>query len=74
MAEGIRDQLDKKVQFISINRAGEALGVDRTTVYNYVRRLQIEMHKFPLDRKSYIAITDLERIKAAKNAALEGIR
>jgi hypothetical protein len=68
------EQQTKEVKFISINKAGEELGVDRTTVYNYVKRLQLDTHKFPLDRKTYITREDLARIKAAKQAAAEGQR
>ncbi len=74
MTELIQEQQNKEAKFISMNRAGEALGVDRTTVYNYVKRLQLEMHKFPLDRKAYITLEDLERIKVAKHAATLGLR
>ena len=65
---------NKEIKFIGLTKAGEALGVDRTTVYYYVKQLKLEMHKFPLDRKAYITVEDLERIKAAKQAAVEGQR
>jgi biotin operon repressor len=75
MTESAQEEPPKKeATFISINKAGEELGVDRTTVYNYVKRLQIEMHKFPLDRKAYITLKSLEQIKAAKQAASQGLR
>jgi len=41
-------------------------------MYYYVRQLHIEMSKFYLDGKTYILRADLERIKAAKQAASEG--
>ncbi len=60
-------------KFISIENAGKELGVKRTTMYYYIERLSLKVERFPLDRKTYIAITDLERIKAAKKAAEEGL-
>lgn len=61
-------------QFLSLQRVEQELGVARGTVYYYIRQLNIEVKRFPLDRKSYIAIADLERIKAAKQASTEGRR
>jgi hypothetical protein len=66
------NQQEDEAKFISIENAGRELGVKRTTVYHYIDRLSIKTERFPLDRKTYIAIADLERIKAAKKAAEEG--
>ena len=74
MTESSGNQPEGKIKFISISKAGEDLGVNRTTVYNYIKRLHIEMHKFPLDRKAYITVEDVARIKEAKKAASEGQR
>ena len=41
-------------------------------MYYYLEQFQIKPTKFPLDRKAYIALADLERIKEAKRAASEG--
>ena len=60
--------------FISTQKAEEELGVSRTTMRYYIKQLSIEMRKFPLDRKAYIAVADFERIKAMKKAAEEGRR
>jgi hypothetical protein len=61
-------------KYISIDAAGDELGVSRTTMYYYIKQLNIEIKKFPLDRKAYIKIEDLEGIKAAKKAAEEDRR
>jgi biotin operon repressor len=61
-------------KFISISKAGEELGVSRTTMYYYIEQLAIQVKKFPLDRKTYISLVDLENIKAAKKAGEEGRR
>lgn len=64
----------ENISFISMSNAGKELGVGRTTMYYYIEQLSIETKKFPLDRKTYISIADLERIKAAKKAAEQGMR
>ncbi len=58
--------------FISIAQASKELGVSRTSVYYYLERLDIATQKFPLDKRTYISITDFERMKAVKQAAVEG--
>ena len=63
-----------EIKYISLQKVGEELGVARGTVYYYTRQLNIQMKKFPLDRKAYISVEDFERIKTAKQAALPGHR
>jgi transcriptional antiterminator len=60
--------------YISLEHVRQELKVARGTIYYYIRQLHIPMKKFPLDRKAYIALEDLERIKAAKKAAVDGRR
>jgi biotin operon repressor len=75
MQQSSEEQPEKKeVKYISLAKVGEELGVDRTTVYYYVKRLKLEMYKFPLDRKAYLSIEDVERVKAAKQAASQDER
>ncbi len=59
-------------QYISMDDAARELNVNRSTVYYYLEQLEIKPAKFPLDRRAYIALADLERIKAAKKSAAEG--
>ena len=59
-------------QYISMNDAARELNVNRSTVYYYLEQLEIKPTKFPLDRRAYIALTELELIKAAKKSAAEG--
>lgn len=61
-------------RWISIELVAERLGVKRPAVYYYIKKLQIPTRRFELDRKAYIPIADFERIKAAKAAALPGLR
>jgi hypothetical protein len=62
------------INYLSLKRAGEELGVARGTLYYYIRQLNIPMKKFELDRKTYISVQDLQRIKDAKQMAAEGQR
>jgi hypothetical protein len=66
--------MSEEIKYLSVANASKELGVKRTTVYYYVKALSIELKKFPLDRKAYIAVEDVERIKAEKKAAEEGRR
>jgi predicted DNA-binding protein YlxM (UPF0122 family) len=59
-------------RYISLGEVGEELQVNRASVYYYIKHLEIDVKKFPLDRKKYILISDLEKIKAARKAAAEG--
>ena len=63
-----------EVQYLSLENAGKELGVQRSAMYYYIKQLDIKTKKFPLDRKTYISVVDLERIKAAKRASEEGRR
>ena len=59
-------------QYISMDDAARELHVNRSTVYYYLKQLKMKPKKFPLDRRAYIALADLEGIKEAKRAASEG--
>jgi hypothetical protein len=61
--------------YVSIDEAATELGVSRTNLYYYARQLpNIELKKFPLDRKTYIGRADLERIRVAKGVASSSVR
>ncbi len=45
------------------------LEVTRATLYYYLRTLSIPKHKFPLDRRVYMTMADLERIRSLKEEA-----
>lgn len=50
-------------EFYAIDEIASILEVDRTSVYPYIKALQIERIKFPTGRKRYITAADFERIK-----------
>ncbi len=49
--------------FYSIEEITEMVKRNRGTVYNRIKLLNIQTHKFPMDRRTYIAAADVERIK-----------
>ena len=59
-------------RYISIDNAARELGVNKSTIYYYLRQFSITSHKFPLDRRTYLKREDFERIQSAKRAAAEG--
>lgn len=59
-------------EYIWVDDAAQALGVNRSTLYYYKKVLKIEHKKFDLDRRKYLSKADFERIKAARAAAAEG--
>lgn len=56
-------------QYISFEEAETQLGVTRATLHYYMRALDIERKKFPLDKRAYMRVSDLERIKRLKEAS-----
>jgi hypothetical protein len=49
--------------FYSIDEVEQIVGKNRGTVYNRIKLLKIEKHKFPQDSKTYISAKDVEKIK-----------
>jgi len=58
-------------RYISLGEAGERLGVVRGTLRYYLKQLEIEKKKFPLDKRAYIKLEDFERIRMYKQEALD---
>lgn len=50
-------------EFYSIDETEKIVGKNRGTIYNRMKLLNIEKHKFPQDSRTYIAAEDVERIK-----------
>lgn len=55
----------KEREYLTLEEVAAYIGKKRATVYNYVKDLGIETHKFKRDRRSYIAFADARRIKEA---------
>ncbi len=63
-----------KDQFISLSDAAERLGVSRGTLHYYLERIKdpkIERVTFQLDKKKYIRLSDVERIRRLREEAAE---
>ncbi len=56
-------------QYITMDDAAKQLGVTRGTMHYYLRTLKLRTHKFPLDRRAYLAMKDFEAIKTFKEQA-----
>jgi len=70
-----KDELSEQQKYVSTEEAATGLGVGRTNLYYYARQLgNIEFKKFPLDRRTYIRRSDVERIRMAKGAGTNATR
>lgn len=65
------EQQSEGVNWISVRAASTKLGVSRPMMYYYIDRLHIQKKRFPLDRKVYIPLADVERIRQEKQAATQ---
>jgi hypothetical protein len=55
-------------EYMTLAQAAEEIGVKRASIYYYIKALEIETRKFPLNKHAYIKKRDVERIKVAKNS------
>lgn len=53
-------------EYLSIDDAAKAIGWNRATVYKYVDELGMKKYKFRLNRKTYLAAADVEKLKQIK--------
>lgn len=53
-------------EYLSIDEAARAIGWNRATVYKYVDELEMKRYKFRLNRKTYLAAADVEKLKQIK--------
>ena len=59
------------MNYITLTEATKQLGVSRATLYYYMRKLNIEKKRFPLDKRVYLLSSDFERILRFKEEARE---
>ena len=57
-------------KYITMKDAAEKLNVKRPSLYHYVDVLQIKKHRFPLDRQTYLSMSDFEQIKTLREQAI----
>jgi transposase len=61
MSETVEDQ-----EYLSMDEASAAIGWNKATVYEWIKRLDIQTHKFVGNRKAYLKAGDVERLKEVK--------
>ncbi len=52
--------------YLTLNEAAEYIGIKRATIYHYMEDLNIKTHKFGRDRRAYLALEDVKRLKQYK--------
>lgn len=57
---------DEGNEFLNIDEAAEEIGWNRVTVFEWMKTLGIEKHKFLRNRRTYISIKDVNRLKQIK--------
>lgn len=50
-------------EYFTYEEALEELGIKRSTLYTMITELGIKPHKFKYDKKRYLAVNDIKRIK-----------
>lgn len=53
-------------EWMTLEEAAEYIGVARASVYNYMNDLNITTRKFGRDRRGYISLADVKRMKDYK--------
>jgi hypothetical protein len=56
----------EKQEYLSIDQAAAEIGIDRATVYAWMKELGMQRHKFLRNKKTYIHASDVERLKEIK--------
>ena len=59
--------MTKERDYLTLDEVEEYTGIKKNSLYYYLKTLGIETHKFNLDRRAYISLTDANRIKAVKD-------
>jgi excisionase family DNA binding protein len=50
-------------EYLTYEEALKELGIKRSTLYTMITELGIKSHKFKYDKKRYVAVADIKRIK-----------
>jgi excisionase family DNA binding protein len=65
MKKPMNEQLEKQ-EYLSIDEAAQVIGWNRATVYEWVKTLGMKTYKFVRNRKTYLAASDVARLKEIK--------
>lgn len=52
--------------YLTYEEAAEYLGVRRSTLYTQVKDMDITTHKFKRDKRRYLALRDVKRMKEVR--------
>jgi excisionase family DNA binding protein len=61
----VNEQLEGP-EYLSIDEAARAIGWNRATVYEWVKTLRMKTYKFVRNRKTFLAASDVARLKEIK--------
>ncbi len=61
MSETVENQ-----EYLSMDEVAAAIGWNKATVYEWIKRLGMKTHKFIGNRKAYLAAADVDRLKQIK--------
>jgi MerR-like DNA binding protein len=61
--------MPEQQDYISVGDVAKTIGIDRSTLYYHIKRLNIVTKKFPFNRQAYLAKSDFERLKTLKEEA-----
>ncbi len=53
-------------EYLSIDEAAEIIGWNRATVFEWVKTLGMEKHKFLRNKRTYLKASDVARLKEIK--------
>jgi hypothetical protein len=53
-------------EFMTLDEAAQYIGKKRVSLYNYMRILGIQTHKFKSDPRAYLSMEDVKRIREFK--------
>jgi predicted site-specific integrase-resolvase len=58
--------MDEHPEYLSIDEAAQLIGWNRATVFEWVKTLGMEKHKFLRNKKTYLKASDVARLKEIK--------
>jgi len=53
-------------RYLSVDDVARELDWNRTTVFGWIKALNLETHRFLRNRKTYLTVQDVERLKDIK--------
>jgi len=58
---------EEKEEWVSLDKAAERIGVKKTALNYYIRKLKFETKRFDLDKNAYLAYAVFFKIKTIKD-------